>query len=205
VGRPIRTVIFDLGNVIVPFDIRRGYAALQPYCRHSPAEIASLVRAAGIVAPFEAGQISPHDFVRRFSEVLDLDLGYDRFCELWSSIFLPGEIVPGSLVDSLHRRYRLLALSNTNAIHFETVRKRYGILRHFDGLVLSYEVGASKPDPRIYQAAVALARCLPGECFFTDDVASFVDGARAVGMDAVQFESVTKLERDLKARGIEWD
>jgi HAD superfamily hydrolase (TIGR01509 family) len=201
----IKTIIFDLGNVIIPFDIDRGYAALRPYCRHSPAEIPELIRAAGIVAPFEAGQMSARDFVDRFSEAVGLEVGYDRFRELWSSIFLPNEIVPESLVESLHRRYRVIALSNTNVIHFETVRGRYPILRHFDGLVLSYEVGASKPDPKIYQAAIALAACLPGECFFTDDVPSFVGAAREAGMDAVPFTSVAQLERDLAARGIEWD
>jgi putative hydrolase of the HAD superfamily len=204
VAPPIRTVIFDLGNVVIPFDIQRGYAALQAHCRYSPAEIASLVRATGIVPQLEAGQMSPQDFVRRFSETLGLDIGYERFCELWNGIFLPSELVPASLLAGLHRRYRLLALSNTNAIHFDTVRREYPILKHFDDCVLSFEVGAAKPDARIYQAALARAGCLPGECFFTDDVPSYVEAAQHAGMEAVRFESVPGLERDLAARGIVW-
>jgi putative hydrolase of the HAD superfamily len=204
VAPPIRTVIFDLGNVVIPFDIQRGYAALQAHCRHSPAEIASLVRATGIVPQFEAGQMPPREFVRRFSEALGLDIGYQRFCELWNGIFLPGELVPASLLAGLHQRYRLLALSNTNAIHFDTVRREYPILDHFDDCVLSFEVGAAKPDPRIYQAALARAGCLPGECFFTDDVPLYVEAAQRSGMEAVRFESVPQLERDLAARGIIW-
>jgi glucose-1-phosphatase len=199
-----RTIIFDLGKVIIPFDIQRGYAALEPYCRHSPAEIAALVRGAGIVPGLEVGEITPQEFVRRFSQVLGLDLGYERFCELWSSILLPGEIVPESLLEGLHRRYRLLALSNTNAIHFDAVRRGYPILKHFDCLILSYEVGAAKPDPRIYRAALERADCLPDECFFTDDIASYVQAAQQAGMEAAQFESVPQLERDLAARGIDW-
>ena len=201
---PVRTVIFDLGNVIVPFDIGRGYAALRAHCRHSPAEIAGLVRATGFVPQLEAGQLSPQDFVHRFSETLGLDIGYERFCELWNGIFLPGEIVPDALLAGLHRRYRLLALSNTNAIHFAAVRRQYPILKHFDDCVLSFEVGAAKPDPRIYKVALDRAGCLPGECFFTDDVPSYVEAAQRLGMDAVRFESVPQLERDLAARGIEW-
>jgi len=177
---------------------------LQAHCRYSPAEIASLVRATGIVPQLEAGQMSPQDFVRRFSETLGLDIGYERFCELWNGIFLPGELVPASLLAGLHRRYRLLALSNTNAIHFDTVRREYPILKHFDDCVLSFEVGAAKPDARIYQAALARAGCLPGECFFTDDVPSYVEAAQHAGMEAVRFESVPGLERDLAARGIVW-
>ncbi len=190
VAPPIKTVIFDLGNVIVPFDIQRGYAAMQAHCRYSPSEIASLVRATGIVPRFEAGQMSSQDFVRRFSETLGLDIGYERFCELWNGIFLPGEIVPESLLAGLHQRYRLLALSNTNAIHFATVRREYPILKHFDDCVLSFEVGAAKPDPHIYRVALARAGCPPSECFFTDDVASYVEAAQRSGMEAVRFESV---------------
>jgi len=204
VASPIKTVIFDLGNVIVPFDIGRGYAALQPYCRHSRAEIASLIRATGIVPRLETGQISPQDFVRRFSEALGMEIGYERFCELWNNIFLSGELVPESLVAGLHRHYRLLALSNTNAIHFGTVLKRYPILKHFDDCVLSFEVGAAKPDPRIYQVALSRCGCLAGECFFTDDVTSYVEAAKREGMEAVRFESAAQLERDMAALGIEW-
>ena len=191
----VKTVIFDLGNVVVPFDIQRGYVALQAHCRHSSAEIASLVRASGIVPRFEAGQMSPRDFVARFSEALGLDIGYERFCELWNGIFLPGELVPDALLAGLHQRYRLLALSNTNALHFETVRRAYPILKHFDDCVLSFEVGAAKPDPAIYQAALARARCLPHECFFTDDVPLYVEAAKQAGMEAVRFESVPQFER----------
>ncbi len=203
-AKRIITVIFDLGNVIIPFDIERGYAALRTCCPHSPAQIASRVRATGIVPQLEAGQVSPRDFVRRFSDALGVEIGYDQFCELWSRIFLTGEIVPESLLAALHRRYRLLALSNTNAIHFETVRARYPILKHFDDCILSFEVGAVKPDPRIYRIALARAGCLPGECFFTDDVTSYVEAAKREGMEAVRFESVPQLERDMAALGIEW-
>jgi putative hydrolase of the HAD superfamily len=204
VAHRFRTVIFDLGNVIIPFDIQRGYAALQDRCRHSPAQIASLVRASGIVPLLETGQVAPEEFVRRFSETLGIEIGYDRFCELWGGIFLPGELVPASLLAGLHRRYRLLALSNTNAIHYGTLLRDYPILKHFDDSVLSFQVGAAKPDPKIYHAALDRAGCLPTECFFTDDVASYVEAARSAGIDAVRFESVPQLERDLAARGIEW-
>jgi FMN phosphatase YigB (HAD superfamily) len=204
VASPIKTVIFDLGKVIVPFDIRRGYEALKPYCPHPVEEIPELIRATGIVPQFEAGQIAPHDFVRRFSEALGMNVSYDQFCELWSTIFLPDTIIPEPLLEGLRRRYRLLLLSNTNAIHFEMILRNYPVLKHFDGFVLSYEVGAMKPDPRIYEAAVAQARCRPEECFFTDDIASYVEGARRAGIHAVQFESLPQLEQDLAALGIEW-
>lgn len=199
-----KAVIFDLGKVIVPFDIRRGYSALQPHCGFPAEELPRRIAATGIVHRFETGQISPGDFVRQFSEALGLKIEYDRFCELWSSIFLPDPLVPEELLEGLRRRYRLLLLSNTNAIHFAMIRENYPILRHFEDFVLSFEVGAMKPDPRIYEVAIERAGCRPQECFFTDDMEPFVEGARRAGIDAVQFRSAQQIEGELEARGIEW-
>jgi putative hydrolase of the HAD superfamily len=80
-----------------------------------------------------------------------------------------------------------------------------GLLRHFDELVLSYEVKAMKPREEIFRAAVASSRCLPAECFYTDDIAAYVEGARRLGIDAVQFESREQIEREMRARGIVWE
>lgn len=199
-----KTIIFDLGKVIVPFDIRLGYAAFQPYCGYPVEELPKRIAATGLVSRFETGQISPEDFVRQFSDTLGLHIGYDKFCELWSSIFIPGPLVPEAMLAGLRRRYRLLLLSNTNAIHFAMIRENYPILRQFDEFILSHEVGAAKPDPRIYQIAVERAGCRPEECFFTDDVESFVEAARREGIDAVQFQNAEQIERELAARGICW-
>jgi HAD superfamily hydrolase (TIGR01509 family) len=61
-----------------------------------------------------------------------------------------------------------------------------------------------KPSPEIFQAALKLCGCLPEECFYTDDIAAYVEAARQLGIDAVQFESLAQLQRELKARGICW-
>ena len=74
------------------------------------------------------------------------------FCAIWSCIFTE-TLIPESLLDGIAARYRLLLLSNTNAIHFEMLRANYApLLRHFHELVLSYEVKAMKPQPEIYRS-----------------------------------------------------
>jgi putative hydrolase of the HAD superfamily len=86
------------------------------------------------------------------------------------------------------------------------LREAYGdLLRHFDDLVLSYEVKAMKPQPEIYREALARAGCCPAECFYTDDIAAYVDAARGMGIDSVLFESRPQLEGELRRRGIAWD
>lgn len=201
----IKTVIFDLGKVIVPFDFARGYRGMSKHCSHAPEEIPKRIGSTGLVPRFESGQIEPEQFVEQLCGALGAKIDYQRFCQIWSSIFLPETLIPEQLLEGLRRRHRLLLLSNTNAIHFEMIRENYPLLRHFDDFVLSYEVGAMKPSPRIYKAALERADCEPGECFFTDDIPEYVAGARQAGIDAVQFHSAEQIERELRARGVRWE
>jgi putative hydrolase of the HAD superfamily len=200
----IRTIIFDLGKVIVPFDFMRGYQAMEGLCGMPAVEIPKRIGTTDLVTRFESGLIPPEDFVAELSGLLGLTIGYDRFCEIWSSIFLRETLIPDALLARLRERYRLLLLSNTNAIHFSMIQANYSFLPYFHDLVLSHEVKAMKPSPVIYQEAIRKAECPASECFFTDDVAAYVEGAKKAGIDAVQFQSLQQLEGEMRARGIDW-
>jgi FMN phosphatase YigB (HAD superfamily) len=200
----IKAVIFDLGRVIVPFDFQRGYAGIEAFSGIPAAQVRQQIITTGLVPQFERGEIEPHEFVRRIATHLNLEISYEQFSEIWCSIFTRETLVPEELLAGLRDRYRLLLLSNTNAIHFEMVREHYPLLRHFDSLILSYEVGAMKPSPLIYQRAIEKAGCLAEECFFTDDIAEYVEGARREGIDAVQFQSASQIEEELRNRRVIW-
>jgi glucose-1-phosphatase len=198
----IKTVLLDLGNVVIPFDFKLAYARLADHCGCPAGEIPARIRATGLVAPFERGEIAAEPFVRKFSAALRLNLTYQEFCDWWSCVFLPDTLVPEALVEDLARRHRLLALSNTNPIHFEMIQRAYPLLRHFDDFVLSYQVGAAKPEAKIYREAIERAECRPEECFFVDDLAANVEAAQEHGMDAIQFHSAEQLDQELRSRGL---
>ncbi|MBX9603610.1 MAG: HAD family phosphatase [Bryobacteraceae bacterium] len=200
----IRGIIFDLGGVLVPLDFSRGYRAIAGRCAYPAAEIPRRIGATDLVRRFETGQMESREFVEQLCQVIGLNAGYDEFCEMWSEIFLPGTLIPDTLVEALSRKYRLVLLSNTNQLHYSFVEQQYPILRHFHRQVLSYRAGAAKPSSRIYHQAVEAAGCLPEECFFTDDMALFVEGARRAGIQAELFEGPDKLMRDLVAAGVRW-
>jgi glucose-1-phosphatase len=200
----IKTIIFDLGKVIIPFDFQRGYDRMAPLCSYSAADIPERLRGCDLVTRFEEGRIEPEAFVQEISEILELKVDYAAFCDIWSSIFLPDPLISEDLLRSLRQRYRLLLLSNTNAIHFEMVNEAYPLLRHFHHKVLSHKVGALKPSPAIYAEALKHADASPHECFFTDDIPAYVEGAKAAGIDAVRFENQAQIERELRSRGVEW-
>jgi putative hydrolase of the HAD superfamily len=199
-----KAILFDLGKVLINFDFRIAYQALEAYGPHSAAEIRRRLASTDLVARYETGLIESRDFVAETSRLLDVSIGYEDYRRLFGSIFLE-TLIPEAMLESLARRYRLVLLSNTNALHFEVLEEKYGhMLRHFHHHVLSFRVRAMKPSPAIFHAAIAAAGCRAGECFYTDDIAPFIEGACAYGIDAVQFESCEQIERELRARGIEW-
>lgn len=197
----IKSVIFDLGRVIVPFDFHRIYVAFEALTGQPAARFRE-ARPTDLANQFEQGRISSEEFADEYCRRMNVSLPYDRFCDIWCSIFFPETLVPEELLRNLAGNYCLVLLSNTNRIHFEMIRKTYPLLRHFHHLVLSYEVGELKPSPVIYGRAVQAARCRPDECFFTDDVVEYVHGARQFGIDAVQFESAAQIIGELQQRGV---
>ncbi len=200
----IRAIIFDLGKVLIPFDWQRGYDAFARASPYPAEEVRRRIKETGLFEGFERGRVEPRAVAERVSALLGLSVTFEEFQELWSSIFLPETIIGDDMLARLHANYRLLLLSNTDAIHYHWVRERYPILRHFDHAVLSFELGLRKPEPGIYQEAIARAGCEPREVFFTDDREDNIEAAIDAGIDAVQFLSVEQLEQELQSRGVQW-
>jgi hypothetical protein len=117
----IKTVIFDLGKVLIPFDFSRGYRAMEKFCDYPAAEIPKRIAATDLVHRFETGLVEPRDFVEQLSRMLDLRVTYEQFCEIWSSIFLPDTLVPESLLAG-HRR----ALPPAGALQHQRHPLRHG-------------------------------------------------------------------------------
>jgi FMN phosphatase YigB (HAD superfamily) len=200
----IKAVIFDLGRVIVPFDFSRVYAGLAPLCGTPAAGIRETVLQTDLIQQFERGEIEPREFLSTLSGLLRFETSYENFCSIWCSIFNPETLIQEELLSALARNYPLVLLSNTNAIHFQMIRENYPLLRQFHSFVLSHEVGAMKPSRLIYRRAIEAAGCPPEECFFTDDMPEYVEGARQMGIDAVKFESSAQIEDELRKRGVVW-
>jgi putative hydrolase of the HAD superfamily len=198
----IKTLIFDLGRVLVDFDFHIGYGRMAALNGLSPDDVKRKLRESQLVVPFECGHLSSAEFAKQVSGILGVSMTEDEFGAIWCSVFEPGPIVPAEFLAELHRRYRMVLLSNTNQIHYVALRAALPALNHFDAMTLSYEVGAMKPDEKIYRDAIAKAQCAPEECFYTDDIEAYVEGARAVGINGFVFHGFEQLKCDLESAGV---
>lgn len=201
-SRTIKTIIFDLGNVLIPVNNQFLYRGIARICGRQPEDVSEVMKASGLWQSFEQGQVSSEALFQKMKHLFPMGIGFDEFCNLWCSSLLPGVLIPEKRLDALRLNYRLLILSNTNCIHLDAIRKSYTVLRHFDCCVFSFLVGAMKPASEIFHQALLYAGCPPSQCLFIDDTLQHVIAARQLGIQAVQFHSWTQLEADLMGRQI---
>jgi epoxide hydrolase-like predicted phosphatase len=100
----------------------------------------------------------------------------------------------------LRPRYRTGILSNSFVGAREREQAMYGFEDMCDVVVYSHEEGWMKPDPRIYAVACERLGVRPSEAVFLDDRPECVDGARRVGLAAVQFRDTEQAVAELEAQ-----
>jgi glucose-1-phosphatase len=194
----IKTLIFDLGKVIVNFDHSRIVQRIEQSCDFKSDEIFKIIFASNTTHDYELGKISSLEFFDEVKKLINLRMSFTEFADAWTCTFDLEPIISEKIIENLSQKYRLLVLSDTNELHFEFIKVNFPILRHFDDFVLSYQVGVVKPAPEIFYAAIEKANCLPEECFFTDDREVNVIGAEKVGIKAIQFISAEQFVEDLQ-------
>ena len=195
-------IVFDLGNVLVPFDYSVMIKKFNELKQGLGDKFADYYKSNyEIHRSYERGDIPENEFIDKMLRVLENKIDARTFCNLFSNIFKVNDDVAG-LLPQLKEKYKLVLLSNTNSIHREYGWKGYPFLKYFDKLILSYEVHAVKPEEKIYLAAEDYTKVSSSEHFFIDDILEYVDGAKKAGWDADQFTGYKKLVSDLKDRNI---
>ena len=198
----IKTIIFDLGNVIVKVNWNTFYKKavvksnkslqyIKKYCENPSKNIID----------FELGKINSEEFYNKITNDLCLKMSFKDFKAAYCNIFPLNENVAG-IIKKLKKNYRLVLLSNTDKLHFEFIKNKYKIVDIFDEYVLSYKEGCRKPNPLIFLKAIKKAKAMPFNCLYFDDIPEFVLAARMLGIKAFQYKNFEKLKNDLKKAGV---
>ena len=199
-ARVIRTVILDLGNVLIWHDNARLFERLAAKAGRPPADVARAITGPSWLAA-NLGQLDAEGIRRATCAALGADIPREEFFPLFCSHFrVHDEVLP--LVERLVGRVTLVLLSNTNAIHAEHCREVLPILRRFDHVLFSHEVGRVKPDPELFEEAVRRGGARAVETAFFDDLPEYVEAARALGLQAFRFTDAASFARQLASIGL---
>lgn len=198
--RPVTDVVFDLGGVLIDWDPRYLFrdrlagdprevdAFLAEVC--TPAWHARLDGGASFAAETRA-------LAERFPRHAHWISAYGPE---WDKMFAGDFSETVACLEGLAGLgYRLHALSNYPAEHVAFLYRRFSFMRHFDVVVLSGLVGATKPDERLYR--YLLERIGRRPCVFVDDRVENVEAARRCGIHAIEFDRRDGIRRLLDALG----
>lgn len=198
----IRTVLFDLGNVLLFFSHERMCRQIGQVTGGSPETIKELLFDLGLQRRIETGACTAGELHQELVTALNAQCRLEDLVEAASAIFEPNPPMIDLLTELKAADRRLVLLSNTCEPHMAFVRREFDFLDYFDAQVLSCRVGAMKPDSAIYKEALRNIDCRPEECFYTDDIDEYVQAARAFGIDAQVFVDAATCREQLCARGV---
>ncbi len=104
------------------------------------------------------------------------------------------------LAKKLKGKYKLGVLSSASLLQ---ARKIEEVDKIFDVVVLSGEVGFSKPQKEAYEIVLSELGVLPEEVVFIDDLLENIVGAEKLGIKGVLYKSPSQLKESLRGLGIE--
>lgn len=199
---PIEVILFDLGNVILPFNHYQIAEKLSQFTKNADFQDPKMIFSYlfnfenGAINGYEVGKVSSLDFFQSLKEHLQLTLSFEEFIPIWNDIFWENLEV-SEIIRSLKGKKRLGLLSNTNPLHFDYILSKFPVVKVFDKRFLSHEVGFKKPAIEIFQKALEWASVEPEEILFIDDMKQHVEVAVSLGMQGIHFTSCQDLKDNL--------
>jgi 2-haloacid dehalogenase len=200
--QPVEAVVFDVGKVIVEWDLRELYRELIP----EPGERDRFV--AEVVTPEWHFQ---HDAGRPLAEmVAERQAEFPEHAGLiahYAANFnasVPGP-VPGThdLIEALdHAGIPLFAITNFGAEFWPGFRAEWPVIDRFRDVVVSGIERIAKPDPAIYTLAQRRFGHAPQAMLFIDDNLANIEAASAAGWQVHHFRGADALRTDLRERGL---
>ncbi|CAD6193161.1 unnamed protein product [Caenorhabditis auriculariae] len=205
----IKTVIFDMGGVLIPAPMDLWQVFEQERNLKAGSIVETILSPDGLphFAAFEKGQISSEDFEPIFSHIYNLQHGrvgevlpiMSELLNMVSEAVVYPEM--RQLLKSLRLSgYRLVLITNNfyaDRAHLKPTVPP-GIDRLFDDVIESCRIGIRKPYPRIYQLACDRNKSRPEECVFLDDLGSNLKTAKSMGMQTIKVTSSAQAIQDLQ-------
>lgn len=192
-------IVFDLGNVLIPFDYNLVIRKFNERKIGLGDKFKELYASNYFIhQQFERGELSLNQFVDKMLFWLEGEFNSEEFINIFANIFTINQNVV-DLIPKLKEKYFVALLSNTNVLHKNYGYGHFEFLNFFDKTFYSHEIGAIKPEEKIYKAVENYFQKPSNEFFFIDDVLEYIEGAKKCGWNGVQFLGYEKLLTDLKA------
>ncbi len=172
----IKTVIFDMGGVVITIDQAEAVKRFKKIGLTDAEEILNPYTQGGVFGALEEGQVDENEYQRALEEMVGKKLSYEEIQHCWLGYM---KEVPAKKLEAIQKLreqgYRVILLSNTNPyVSAWTDSKDFSgdghaIQSYFDALYRSFEVKFMKPDENFFRYVLSQEKLLPENALFVDD------------------------------------
>ena len=180
-------IVWDLGGVLARFRPDRRLTALAEATGLPPGAVEERIWSSGLDAEAETGRLGDDEAWTRVLDALDGRIGRAELQRCWSLAFEPDALVL-ALVDEVGGG--ALLTNNGPLVAGSLGRELHVIGRRLDPWLLSWRLGATKPDSAAFTLAAAALDHAPSDLVLVDDQAANVAAARRSGWRAVHHTDV---------------
>lgn len=193
----IKAVFFDLGGVIVRTEYQAPRQHLAERFGMDYDDIDKIVFGGGSAARASVGEIDEQEHWRNVMKVLKLPASeYERIRDE----FFAGDVIDHEILNflrSIKPRYKTGLISNAwSGLRDYIMREKFDDAFHH--MVISAEVGVTKPDPKIYHIALEQLQVKAKEAVFVDDVRENIEACEKVGMIGIHFRDASQSLKEIK-------
>lgn len=191
-------VIFDLGKVLVDFDYSIAASKIAARCSKPPENLHAFLGSSPLLVEYESGRLTRGQFFDAVRDAAGFQGDITEFGKFFAEIFSPIEPMIALHAELRRRGLPTFIFSNTNDLATEHIRRDFPFFKHFDGYILSYEVGAMKPQPEIYEAMEKMCGRRGADLIYIDDRHENVEGGTARGWRTILHETPEKTRAALQ-------
>lgn len=162
-------VVFDLGKVLVDFDYSLAGRRIAERGNIPPRAVQEFIDHSPLLFRYETGRMTRHDFYQAVCAATGFSGSLDEFAHFFADIFTPIDAMVGWQARLRAAGVPTYIFSNTNDLAVEHIRRSFPFFSNFTGYIYSFEEGAMKPDPAIYEALERLSGLQQGQLYYLDD------------------------------------
>jgi len=188
----IKNIVFDLGGVILTLDRSEAVRRFQQAGLGQAEELLDPYHQKGVFLDLEEGRLNSEEFYDAIRQLAGKHISDEMIDHGWLGFIADTPAYKLEMLEELRKSYNLYLLSNTNpvimswALSPQFSEKGKSLDQYFDKMYLSYQLGVTKPHPRIYKHLIEDSGIIPSETLFIDDGTANVETGKALGMRVFQ-------------------
>ncbi len=198
----IKTVVFDLGKVLLDFDYSIASRRIAERGKMQAAEVKHFIDHSPLLFRLERGEMTPEQFYKEISDGTGFGGTFADFTSFFSEIFAPIDSMVRLHAELRQQGYPTYIFSNTNGIAVGHIRRSYPFFANFDGYILSYEHGVMKPNAGLYEVVERMTGRKGAEILYLDDRRENVEAGAARGWQVILQETPEKTHAAIGKLGL---